>query len=93
MTRRVFKYDVQPVDEFTVSIPVGATVLSVQAQGHEVKMWAEVDDANEEMNVKFYVVGTGHAIPDEARTFIGTFQMYGGGLVFHLYRGESVWPC
>jgi hypothetical protein len=30
--------------------------------------------------------GTGHDMPDDPGQYVGTFQMHGGALVFHLFE-------
>lgn len=82
----VWEYDVEP-DEFTVDMPRGGKVLSVAAQRDRVQMWALVDPGAAKETRRFRLAGTGHALscPEELR-FIGTFQMHGGSLVFHLFE-------
>jgi hypothetical protein len=83
--RTIHKYELFP--ETVLDIPRGATVLSVQVQREKPYLWAEVDTSNELTKRKFIGVGTGHTIPSEARlSFIGTVQLEGGALVFHIYE-------
>ena len=85
-TAEVWKYDVEP-DEFELMMPRGAKVLSVGVQQNRVQMWALVDPDEPMVQHRFRLAGTGHQIkdPDELR-FVGTFQMHGGALVFHLFQ-------
>ena len=47
-------------------------------------MWCLVDPEKEKGLRNIIVNGTGHQITHEAK-FIGTFQMYDGSLVFHVF--------
>ena len=88
--KRIYKYQIQPTeleDQVTVSMPVGAKVLSVQVQKGIVCLWVlintkeKVDEFRE-----FNVVGTGHDIDFNTNKFVGTFQLMEGNLVFHLFE-------
>lgn len=86
--KSVYKYPVISDDYFQVDMPYGAAILSVQVQQGTPYMWALVDN-KEELTItrKFRLAGTGHAInSNENFTFIGTFQLYDGELVFHLFE-------
>lgn len=84
--KTVWKYALEP-DEFTIEMPRGAQVLSVDNQGGSNCMWAMVDPAEPLVTRRFRLAGTGHELdrPDELR-FIGTVQMYGGKIVLHLFE-------
>lgn len=102
MARRIFKYEINVTDEPTIlEMPRGAKLLSVQTQQvgkyvsvEALSLWALVDD---EANLprdprQFVVFGTGHEIPAKfeksvtAETYIGTAQMAGGSLVWHVFE-------
>lgn len=85
---RIYKYNLEATDEQTLLMPLGARILCVQMQGPALCLWAEVDDAQTvEERRAFRVIGTGHPIPDAASlTYIGTVQMRGGQLIFHVYE-------
>lgn len=84
--KTVWKFRVTADDYFTLDLPKGAKPLSVQEQGGEVQMWCLVND-NETIYERrtFRLAGTGHPIKDNV-VFIGTFQLDGGSLVFHLFE-------
>ena len=87
----IWKYPVPVQDEFTVDMPPGAKVLSVQVQRDEPQMWAMVEEESYggKQRRRFRVIGTGHPISrDEILSFIGTFQLRGGALVFHLFEAK-----
>ena len=50
-------------------------------------LWVEIDpNVTETEYRRFLSYGTGHAMPDNPGTYIGTFQLQGGDLVFHTYE-------
>ena len=82
----IWKYELPEPGAFTLDLPVGAIPLSVQMQRKKPILWALV---NSEMPLKrrgFLLVGTGHEIKELDLNFIGTFQMLGGDLIFHLFE-------
>lgn len=94
MRTTVWKY---PIPQYgfqneyaTVQMPIGAQILTVGAQGHEICAWARVDPSRPSVGRKIAVYGTGHAIADiaEGADYIGTVFL--GPLVFHVFDlGES----
>lgn len=88
----VYKYSVPMTDYFKLALPVGARVLTVQAQGDEACLWALVDPAAEKETRSFRLAGTGHPIDERLDLrFISTFQLRGGLLVFHVFEVVE-WP-
>jgi hypothetical protein len=87
--KTIWKFPVEVTDEFTIQIPRGGGVLSVQMQNDVPVMWALVDDAVPMASRRFAVHGTGHPVPNDRNRFIGSFQMMGGRLVFHLFEINS----
>lgn len=89
--RKVFKYpldlrNLSADDHLNVETPVGAKPLCVQVQNGMPTLWCEVDDEeNSYENRKVFVHGTGHPIRIDATEYIGTFQLHGGSLVFHVF--------
>ncbi len=84
MSRQIWKYPVSG-SCFTIQMPIGARVLSVQNQHGRPQMWALVDPENKTEPREFTFYGTGHPTPRWPGEFIGTFQLDGGDLVFHLF--------
>lgn len=94
--KSVWKFVIDDIsDEVTLQMPKGARVLTVQTQGgaeafgyfgQQLCLWAEVDTDAEKEPRRFRIAGTGHRLPDEPLTYLGTFQLRGGALVFHVYE-------
>ena len=86
--KRVYKYVVYMGDYMNVELPEGAEILTVQAQYDEPHIWALVNPDAPMVTRKFRLLGTGHPTEDDVSqdNYIGTFQLNGGGLVFHLFE-------
>lgn len=95
MQRAIWKFPIQVMDRFEIAMPYEAEILCCQMQidvfhsgPNKPYIWALVNpDAPTEVR-KFRLAGTGHPILEPALTFVGTFQMAGGTLVFHLFEIE-----
>ena len=86
--RTIWKYDllVPVLSRFTLLLPSGAEVLHIGMQYDAPRMWALVDPTAELIAYYFIVAGTGNPIPwDPLLSYEGTFQMYGGRLVCHVF--------
>ena len=85
--KTIYKYPLPVTDEFEVLLPVGARILTVQVQNDTPCLWAEVDAEQTVMaSHAFNLFGTGHPVPAAPGTYLGTFQLREGRLVFHLYE-------
>lgn len=84
--KTIWKYTITP-DTF-ISIPEGARLLSVQTQDNQPQLWALVDPSKPKMGRAFRAIPTGLDFEDEGLTYIDTFQINGGTLVFHLFEIE-----
>ena len=85
---KVYKYSIPINDYFNLDLPIGARILSVQTQGKQPQMWVLVNPEEPTEKRLFRLIGTGHyseELPDEL-TFIDTFQLYGGALIFHVFE-------
>lgn len=69
-------------------MPLDSHILCVQVQGGTPCLWARVDPNAPSVARRILVFGTGHSIeghPD----YIGTYQLSGGSLIFHVYEGVT----
>ncbi len=86
---RVYKYPITSIqDVVTIIMPKDAKVLTVQVQNGTPCIWAAVDPSQMYLEPRtFRIVGTGHEFEDViVDGYVGTFQMYDGKLVFHLFE-------
>jgi hypothetical protein len=88
---RILKYDVLIEDTFYIYLPKRHEVLAVQMQHGKPYMWVEVDETTEKEKCRFHIIGTGNPYEDEKHyLYIGTFQMYDGELVWHLFESWDI---
>lgn len=86
----IWKFPFSVIDDrLVIEMPRGALPLSVQVQHNQPTLWAIVDPEAEIVNHRFCLVGTGHSTPENVGRFIGTFQMFDGSLVFHLFEAAQ----
>lgn len=85
---RIYKYPIPIEDRFSLSLPQGARVLCVQTQNNQPQVWVRVDPHALTERRDFFLRGTGHPCGPEidAARYVGTFQLEGGALVFHLFE-------
>lgn len=85
--KTIYKYNITSDDEQRIEMPAIAQVLTVQCQNGHPRIWVAVDPDSPTLVRRFRLVGTGHAFdtPDGVIRYVGTFQLYGGDLVFHLF--------
>ena len=84
--KTIWKFDLQPNKIQTISLPVGAEILTVQAKIDNTPMlWVLVDPdmPPEERQIGIYTTNT--ALPDDPGRYCGTFLLYDGTLEFHLF--------
>ena len=83
----IWKFPLRVDDDVRVPMPRGAQVLAVQEQHGAPCIWALVDPEAQKDLRHFRIVGTGHPFEEaDAYRHLGTFQMHGGALVFHLFE-------
>ena len=82
----IWKFPARP-DMFVLEMPSGARILSIDAQNGKPFLWALVDPDAPKVQRRFLTAGTGHPLHDSVSgaAFVGTFQLHGGALVFHLF--------
>lgn len=86
--RTIYKFPLRVDDSQVVSMPKDAAVLCVQAQNDSPCLWALVDDEAQREDRTILIRGTGHNSKGLTRgAYLGTFQLYGGTLVFHVFEG------
>ena len=73
-----------------VDMPKGAQILSLQTQHNEPTIWALVDEHAENESRVFISVPTGARFDPEDGAYLGTVQMNGGSLVFHIYETTAL---
>jgi hypothetical protein len=86
--RTIWKFAVPVTDYFDLTMPAESQILSVQSQRNDPQLWALVYPDAPKQTRHFRLIGTGHPIHDakDNWNFIGTVQLEGGSLIFHLFE-------
>jgi 6-phosphogluconolactonase/glucosamine-6-phosphate isomerase/deaminase len=86
--KTIYKYPLKIQDKQTISMPIGAQILSVQVQDEVVCLWALVEPRLPKREIEFQMLGTGHDAGHINSNFkhISTVQVDGGNLVFHVFQ-------
>lgn len=81
----IWKFPLEVEEAQYIEMPRGARVLSVDVQGGIPCLWAVVDDQNVKDSVLVITYGTGQPMQMDYTKFIGTYQLYGGSFVGHVF--------
>lgn len=88
----IWKFPIAVGDSQTIDMPTDAKVLAVQVQnGTGPCLWAMCDPQAPKRPRTFETFGTGHPVPPAPREYIGTYQLRGGGLIFHVFERSEVY--
>ena len=85
MAHRIWKYPLELFDRQSLSMPAGAQPLSVQVQDGALFLWAYVDPSRAADPRQVRIIGTGRPIEYNPGRYVGTVQMEGGALVWHVF--------
>lgn len=88
--RTIWKYQLTTTDTQTISMPAGARILCAQLQHGTPNLWAEVDPAAPPEPRTIRIYGTGNPAPDKPGQYVGTYQLYDGAFVGHVYDRTEV---
>lgn len=83
---KIFKYEIPIEDEFTLKLPHSSQILSFQCQKGKPYIWVLHPENKPLVDHHFSLIGTGHHIKPCECNFIGTVQLLGGDLVYHLFQ-------
>ena len=86
----IYKYVIEAASRQQVLMPRGSEVLTVQVQDRKPCLWVLVDTEQPMEMREFFLFGTGEEITEGefVGAYIGTFQLDGGSLVFHLFARQ-----
>lgn len=85
--KTIWKFPLPYADNPVVDMPLGSRVFAVGVQNGGIVVWAHVETANKrKARHKFFIVGTGQAMPERHVRHIGTVQI--GALVRHVFESE-----
>ena len=84
--KAIWKFPLKTVEAQSVEMPLDAKILSVQSQFEEPMMWCLVEPDKPKAFREIRIIGTGHPVEDDfTGIYVGTYQVYGGSGVFHLF--------
>ena len=86
----IWKFPLSLQDKTVITMPRSAVILCVQTQFNKPYLWAlihEIDGPKIERTYTTY--GTGHKHKAITGRYIGTYQLDGGALVFHVFEEEE----
>ena len=85
---RIWKWTLQVIGRQSITMPPGAKLLTVQLQGDTPQLWALVNDASESREARIIATyPTGAKIPEgDPGQYLGTYQLNGGTLIFHVFE-------
>lgn len=87
MKKVIWKYEITVTGPFHLDMPRGASVISFQAQGSNLFVWALVEPHAPPVPMYFALLTTGEEFETkEPMRHIGSAQLSHGELVFHLYQ-------
>lgn len=87
--KTIYKYKLKLAEVVEVEMPTDARVLTAQAQGVHVWIWAIIDtEPREKEKRRFAVLKTGQKIElnTDVLTHVGSVQFDEGGLVYHVFE-------
>ena len=87
MNKTIYKFPIEVIDDSQITLPKNAEILCVQMQDGNPYIWVMIDKGEKKAEVRhFCLFGTGHPFALLDYKYIGSFQMYAGSLVFHLFE-------
>lgn len=86
----IWKYELEVTDKQWVNMPEGAKILTVQIQNGRPCLWAIVNPKNKPEERVIETYGTGNPFKEFERSYIGTYQLQGGSLVFHVFEYTGI---
>jgi len=89
--KTIWKFPFEIADRFEILMPEGAEFLAV-AEHKQIGMacmWCKVDPSRPTERICFELRATGQPFNGTEDVFLGTFQMYNGKMVWHLFTSKG----
>lgn len=88
---RILKHEIPAASEFTLPLHEDCILLKLAVVNEKAYIWAVEDESMPQRGVKFRMVMTGEEINiDPYMVYIGTFILFNGSYVGHLFVDTSV---
>ena len=81
----IWKIPLAITDVQVVRVPQKSVVLAVHIQQGVPCMWIACDPDFPLEDLTVYTHGTGHTVNENVEVYVGTYQILGGDLVFHVF--------
>jgi hypothetical protein len=82
---KIYKYELQVEDQQSIEMPKGAQIISISSQFGIPCIWAIVDENAKKESRIFHTYGTGQTFYPKGATFVGTYFLNGGAIVYHVF--------
>lgn len=82
----VWKYELNVDDKQWLELPRGYKYLSIQVQNEKPCLWVQVDTEAVQDSVLIVTYGTGHPMKSKTDKFIGSYTLYSGSFVGHVFE-------
>ena len=88
--KRIYKYELNIIDEQTIDLPTDAKILCVLEQKHNLCVWAVINLLTPQTYERriFRIYGTGHIMHSDGEEYIGTTMI--DKFVWHLFEVKEV---
>lgn len=88
---RILKHEIPAASEFTLPLHEGSKLMKLDVVNEKAYIWALEDESKPQRGVKFRMVVTGEELKLEPfMLYIGTFILFNGSFVGHLFMDTSV---
>ena len=85
--KTIWKFQLSIKGEQEIKIPKRSKLLSIQIQYSVPCLWVLVPkDENKMEVIKLRTVGTGHHIDFDSTNYVGSYQLYEGKFVGHVFK-------
>jgi hypothetical protein len=85
----IWKFPLTAEDIQHIEAPEINRPLAVQTQNGMPQLWMLVDPESRRRRIKVRTFGTGHPGITQDMDYVGTYQLSGGALVFHVFIESS----
>lgn len=86
---KIYKYSLKLVEHQVIKLPPESGVLKVEFQRGELFIWVIVNPEFEPTeDVEFWIVGTGHSLPETSLNRIYLDTVFYSDIVWHVFRDE-----
>ena len=85
----IYKEQLSITNHQIISLPMDSKILTVQMQKESVCLWYSRDATSAQIDCidrHIRIIGTGNLYDDEGLKYIGTVQMAGGNLIWHVFE-------